>query len=84
MNVVYFQGDALITSCTYKTTDRENITLGGHGIKDEMCVNYMYYYPKIDLEVCKSNINTERLQDYFHFMHRWVDEYREISMYCLW
>lgn len=68
----------MITTCTYKTIDRENITLGGHGIKDEMCVNYMYCYPKIDLEVCKSNINTERLQDYFQFMHRLVyDKYSQ-------
>ncbi|XP_021938401.1 dopamine beta-hydroxylase [Zootermopsis nevadensis] len=64
-------GDALITSCWYKTTDRNNITLGGFAISEEMCVNYIHYYPKIDLEVCKSSISSESLQTYFRFLHEW-------------
>lgn len=46
-----FQGDSLITTCTYNTMDRENITLGGFAISDEMCVNYIHYYPNTRLEV---------------------------------
>ncbi|XP_068083155.1 tyramine beta-hydroxylase [Anabrus simplex] len=64
-------GDALITTCTYKTTDRNNITLGGFAISDEMCVNYVHYFPKVDLEVCKSSISTESLDTYFRFLHEW-------------
>jgi len=63
------QGDALITTCWYKTMDRDNITLGGFAISDEMCVNYVHYYPKIDLEVCKSSVSSEGLQTYFRFLH---------------
>lgn len=31
--------------------DKENITLGGFAISDEMCVNYIHYYPNTRLEV---------------------------------
>lgn len=36
--------------------DRENITLGGFAISDEMCVNYIHYYPNARLEVWNINI----------------------------
>lgn len=62
------QGDALITTCHYNTEDRPNITLGGFSITDEMCVNYVYYYPKIELEVCKSSISEQNLKSYFKFL----------------
>ncbi|PSN45176.1 Dopamine beta-hydroxylase [Blattella germanica] len=64
-------GDALVTSCWYKTVDRKNVTLGGFAISDEMCVNYVHYFPKIDLEVCKSSVSSESLQTYFRFLHEW-------------
>ncbi|XP_046669183.1 dopamine beta-hydroxylase [Homalodisca vitripennis] len=64
-------GDALITTCLYNTTGRPNITLGGFAITDEMCVNYIYYYPKTSLEVCKSAISDQSLQTYFRQVHEW-------------
>ncbi|KAG8337202.1 hypothetical protein J6590_029567 [Homalodisca vitripennis] len=64
-------GDALITTCLYNTTGRPNITLGGFAITDEMCVNYIYYYPKNSLEVCKSAISDQSLQTYFRQVHEW-------------
>ncbi|XP_014250928.1 dopamine beta-hydroxylase [Cimex lectularius] len=63
-------GDALVTTCTYNTVDRSNITLGGFSITDEMCVNYIYYYPKINLEVCKSSISDFALKEYFDNLNR--------------
>lgn len=63
------QGDALITTCHYNTEDRPNVTLGGFSISDEMCVNYVYYYPKIELEVCKSSISEQNLKSYFKFLN---------------
>ncbi|XP_022094715.1 DBH-like monooxygenase protein 1 [Acanthaster planci] len=41
-------GDVLMTECTFKTTDRTNITYGGWGRTDEMCLSVPFYYPKID------------------------------------
>lgn len=64
------QGDHLVTTCEYSTTDNSNVTVGGESITDEMCVNYVHYYPKAPLEVCKSSVDTEALKTYFDFMHK--------------
>ncbi|GIX69823.1 dopamine beta-hydroxylase [Caerostris darwini] len=69
-----YPGDSLLTTCHYCTSDRENITLGGFAISDEMCVNYVHYYPKMDLEVCKSSIDTKVLKSYFRYMKQYNDE----------
>ncbi|ROT65945.1 putative dopamine beta-hydroxylase [Penaeus vannamei] len=64
-------GDALVMACEYSTKDRANATLGGFSISDEMCVNYVHYFPKVDLEVCKSSVDSATLFDYFDFLRRW-------------
>lgn len=61
-------GDALINYCRYDTRSRSNMTLGGFGIREEMCVNYLHYYPKTGLEVCKSSIDTRFLRKYFGYV----------------
>ncbi|XP_061763272.1 dopamine beta-hydroxylase isoform X2 [Nerophis ophidion] len=63
-------GDALITRCTYNTWDRDRPTVGGFGIMEEMCVNYVHYYPRTHLEVCKSHLDLEHLQRFFTFITR--------------
>ena len=63
-------GDTLINTCVYETLDRVNMTVGGYSIRDEMCVNYMHYYPLSDLEVCKSSINDEILNRFFNKMNQ--------------
>lgn len=65
----FFQGDALITTCDYNTEDRDNVTLGGFSISDEMCVNYVHYFPASALEVCKSAISDQALATFFQYMH---------------
>ncbi|CAH8298167.1 unnamed protein product, partial [Schistosoma turkestanicum] len=55
-------GDTLITACTYDTSARNQVTFGGIGINNEMCVNYVFYYPKINLELCKSDVSVESLK----------------------
>nr|CAD7448509.1 unnamed protein product [Timema bartmani] len=72
-------GDALITTCWYQTTGRTNITMGGYAISDEMCVNYVHYYPKVDLEVCKSSISNNALDTYFRFLREWEDQHTSSS-----
>ncbi|CAH8656547.1 unnamed protein product [Schistosoma intercalatum] len=54
-------GDTLITTCTYDTSQKNQVIFGGIGINNEMCVNYVFYYPKIDLELCKSEVSIESL-----------------------
>ncbi|GCC25601.1 DBH-like monooxygenase protein 1 homolog isoform X1 [Chiloscyllium punctatum] len=47
-------GDSLVTECQYNTTYRSNMTWGGLSTRDEMCLSYLLYYPKIDLSRCES------------------------------
>lgn len=61
-------GDALITTCYYDTSEYTNTTLGGFSISDEMCVNYIQYYPATKLEVCKSSVSEKTLAEYFDYM----------------
>ncbi|KAM6985588.1 dopamine beta-hydroxylase [Aplochiton taeniatus] len=67
-------GDTLITKCTYNTEDRTGPTVGGFGIMEEMCVNYIHYYPRTHLELCKSDIDEKYLQKYFSFINRFQGE----------
>lgn len=52
--------------------DKVNATIGGHAITDEMCVNYMHYYPATELEVCKSAVSNLALENYFKFERRYA------------
>lgn len=52
--------------------DKVNVSLGGFSISDEMCVNYVHYFPRIDLEVCKSSVSWEALRNYFKFENELV------------
>ncbi|XP_035789242.1 tyramine beta-hydroxylase-like [Anopheles albimanus] len=61
-------GDALVTTCYYDTRGYETVTLGGFSISDEMCVNYIHYYPATELELCKSAISEKSLYNYFAYM----------------
>lgn len=61
-----------MTTCVYNTEGKANATVGGHAITDEMCVNYMHYYPATDLEVCKSAVSNIALENYFKFEKRSV------------
>ncbi|XP_030853880.1 dopamine beta-hydroxylase [Strongylocentrotus purpuratus] len=60
-------GDTLVTSCRYDTSDKDNVTMGGFSITDEMCVNYVHYYPRSPLEVCKSTISKRILRNFFYW-----------------
>ena len=48
---------------------------GGFAISDEMCVNYVHYYPLVDLEVCKSSVATRPLNTFFNFMNKYVMQF---------
>nr|XP_018907091.1 PREDICTED: tyramine beta-hydroxylase [Bemisia tabaci] len=67
-------GDALITECIYHTMDRRNITVGGESITDEMCVNYVHYYPAVNLEVCKSSVTLNNLNTFFRSLKEWENQ----------
>ncbi|CAF3747867.1 unnamed protein product [Rotaria socialis] len=62
------RGDIILHTCIYNTQIRENMTFGGYGISDEMCVNYMHYYPRADLELCKTSVRDDALDRFFQTM----------------
>ncbi|EDO49634.1 predicted protein [Nematostella vectensis] len=45
--VHFLPGDELIHECVYNTMDRTGVTFGGEATNDEMCLNFMFYYPFI-------------------------------------
>ncbi|XP_018599031.1 DBH-like monooxygenase protein 1 homolog isoform X1 [Scleropages formosus] len=47
-------GDSLITECKYNTRGRKNMTWGGLSTRDEMCLSYLLYYPRVNLARCES------------------------------
>lgn len=63
-----YPGDTIINTCVYNTMDRNNMTLGGYGIRDEMCVNYIHYYPASKIEICKSSLRDDVLEEFFKRM----------------
>lgn len=69
---MFLKGDALVTTCYYTTKGYENATLGGFSIQDEMCVNYIQYYPATKLELCKSAVSEKTLEDFFKFEHKYT------------
>ncbi|XP_078722728.1 DBH-like monooxygenase protein 1 homolog [Lampetra fluviatilis] len=50
-------GDQIITECIYNTTGRNTTTAGGLGTMDEMCLSFFYYYPKVNVGICRSVYN---------------------------
>ena len=92
-------GDALMTTCTYDTDNRDIATLGGYdwekelihelikliqiitryGFSEEMCVNYVHYYPRVELEVCKSDVDAKALEDYFRFSNDFDGQARKMN-----
>ncbi|MXQ86580.1 hypothetical protein E5288_WYG009401 [Bos mutus] len=47
-------GDNLIAECRYNTKDRAQMTWGGLSTRNEMCLSYLLYYPRINLTRCSS------------------------------
>ncbi|XP_078583126.1 DBH-like monooxygenase protein 1 [Branchiostoma floridae x Branchiostoma japonicum] len=58
-------GDTLVLECGYETKNRQNMTYGGLGTHDEMCMDFLLYYPKIDLKHCGSENNGPGLAAFF-------------------
>lgn len=59
-----------MTTCWYDTRRKTNATVGGFTFEDEMCLNYIHYYPRTeDLEICKSSVDPDALDTYFQFLN---------------
>jgi len=56
------RGDRLFHHCVYDTTSRTNPIIGGEGTDDEMCFNFIQYYPKMKVLACLDR--SKNLKDY--------------------
>ncbi|KAJ3294503.1 hypothetical protein HK104_003541 [Borealophlyctis nickersoniae] len=46
-------GDAFITTCSYDSIGRDNVTTYGESTSDEMCFNIIQYYPRVsEIDYC--------------------------------
>ncbi|CAJ0573153.1 unnamed protein product, partial [Mesorhabditis spiculigera] len=57
-------GDTLATTCLHDTRDRTAPTYSGLGLDEEMCINYLLYYPAVDIESCRSEVHNASLYDF--------------------
>ncbi len=56
-------GDELITYCRYNTMKRKDAVIGGESTTEEMCLNYIMYYPRVNWTMCFST--QEKVQNPF-------------------
>ncbi|KAK3087443.1 hypothetical protein FSP39_005971 [Pinctada imbricata] len=45
-------GDSIVVECRYDSTGRVNKTVGGFSTQDEMCVSFILYYPRMNVDMC--------------------------------
>ncbi|KAI5712495.1 hypothetical protein M8J75_008771 [Diaphorina citri] len=71
--VTIYPGDQLITECTYQTLNRPQPTMGGYSTKQEMCLAFITYYPKVELAGCYSMptiphfFHTFGIKQFYHY-----------------
>nr|XP_033780953.1 DBH-like monooxygenase protein 2 isoform X3 [Geotrypetes seraphini] len=59
-------GDALQVECTYNTMDRRGITEMGLGTMNEMCMAFLFYYPKNNVSHCLSSPSATDIMNALH------------------
>ncbi|KAK3087968.1 hypothetical protein FSP39_012921 [Pinctada imbricata] len=47
-------GDEIVTECKYDSTGRKGITIGGESTSQEMCLSFMFYYPRMVIDTCEA------------------------------
>ncbi|KAG8523360.1 putative DBH-like monooxygenase protein 2 [Galemys pyrenaicus] len=45
-------GDELLIECHYQTLDRDSVTFGGPSTINEMCLIFLFYYPRNNISSC--------------------------------
>ncbi|XP_010606010.1 putative DBH-like monooxygenase protein 2 [Fukomys damarensis] len=45
-------GDELLIECNYQTLDRDSMTFGGTSTLNEMCLVFLFYYPRNNISSC--------------------------------
>nr|XP_061842955.1 DBH-like monooxygenase protein 2 homolog isoform X1 [Nerophis lumbriciformis] len=56
------KGDEIVVECSYNTADRTGVTQMGESTMDEMCLAFLFFYPRISITTCLSQPNSSHLQ----------------------
>ncbi|XP_063152745.1 putative DBH-like monooxygenase protein 2 [Candoia aspera] len=51
-HIILKSGDEFLVECRYQTTDRPEITFGGPSTLNEMCLIFLFYYPRNNISNC--------------------------------
>ncbi|XP_039268984.2 DBH-like monooxygenase protein 1 homolog [Styela clava] len=62
--VVVKNTDSFQMECVYNTENRDTITEGGLSTMQEMCLSYVFYYPKLDWGHCVSSVTYQLVWPY--------------------
>ncbi|XP_071959949.1 DBH-like monooxygenase protein 1 [Antedon mediterranea] len=55
--------DDLLVECTYNTMDRTKVISGGLAATEEMCLAFLFYYPKANAESCYNAPQPDSLEE---------------------
>ncbi|KAM6144563.1 putative DBH-like monooxygenase protein 2 [Phoenicopterus ruber ruber] len=47
-------GDEILVECNFQTLDRSEVTFGGPSTMNEMCLTFLFYYPRNNISSCMS------------------------------
>ncbi|XP_077202561.1 putative DBH-like monooxygenase protein 2 [Paroedura picta] len=50
--VTFKVGDEFLVECRYETSDRTSLTFGGPSTLNEMCLAFLFYYPRNNISSC--------------------------------
>ncbi|CAH1269899.1 MOXD1 [Branchiostoma lanceolatum] len=58
--ITVYPGDTLVMECNYRSAHKDNVVYGGLGTPEEMCMDFLFYYPKFNLHNCDSRPSFDR------------------------
>ncbi|XP_033098160.1 DBH-like monooxygenase protein 2, partial [Anneissia japonica] len=60
-------GDELMIECIYDTSSRDKVTTSGVGTTSEMCVAFLFYYPRVNVLECASAPDALQLASFLQY-----------------
>ncbi|KAL8202803.1 UNVERIFIED_CONTAM: hypothetical protein K2H54_025713 [Gekko kuhli] len=57
--ITFKAGDEFLVECRYETLDRTSLTFGGPSTLNEMCLAFLFYYPRNNISSCMGYANIQ-------------------------
>lgn len=73
--ITILPGDEIKVTCVYNTMDRTSFTYGGESTHDEMCLDFLWYYPRssTNLALCLGGTPQEELKAFTQTINKTGD-----------